>query len=90
MKEIVGLITTIFGVVGMIGSAIAMRIWLIVVVILSILKLSGTVIMPWFAGVTTLGAISTGLWLLILGFFMLLVNIGVTALGTYLMDIKKK
>jgi len=85
MKSIIGLITAVFGVIGMLGSVISMRIWVVVIIVFSALKLTGVAVMPWFASVGTLGAISTGLWLLILGLVMFFMSIFVVGLGGYLM-----
>jgi len=86
MKAVVGLITGIAGVMGIIGSAIAMRYWLITGVIMTILKLTGVVVIPWFAGPLTAGAISTALWMLFLGLLFLGISIVVTAIGSILLE----
>ena len=70
LKNIVGVITGIAGFLGAIGSVIAMKYWMIVLVIMTILKLTGVVAMPWFAGILSAGAISTGLWMLFGGFHL--------------------
>jgi hypothetical protein len=71
MKRVLGLITAIAGLFGMIGSAIAIRFWGLTVVVMSILKLANITVMPWFAGPFTAGAISTGLWMFALGIVFL-------------------
>jgi hypothetical protein len=63
-----------------------MRFWLITLVIMTILKLTGAVAMPWFAGIFTAGAISTGLWMLFGGLIFMGISFGITAIGAALMD----
>ena len=86
LKDIVAIITGLGGVLGMVGSAIAMRFWLITLVIMSILKLTGAVAMPWFAGIFSAGAISTGLWMLFGGLFFLLLSMLITAIAATFME----
>jgi len=86
MKEIFGVFTGIAGILGIIGSAIAMRLWLLVTVILVILKLTGVVSIAWFAGPFTAGAISTGLFMLFGGLFMMGLSLMVTAISAAILD----
>jgi len=86
MQAMIGLITGITGAMGMLGSAIAMRYWLITVVIMTILKLTGAVAMPWFAGPLTAGAISTGLFMLFGGLLFLGISMVITAIGEAIME----
>jgi len=86
MQAIVGLVTGIAGVLGMIGSGIAMRFWLITLGLMTILKLTGVIVVPWFAGPLTAGAISTGLWMLFLGLIFMGLSFVITAFGAVLMQ----
>jgi len=86
MKAVAGLLTGIAGVIGMIGSGIAMRFWLITIVIMSILKLTGVIALAWFAGPLTAGAISTGLFMLFGGLVMMMISVIITAIGAALME----
>jgi len=86
MQQIIGAIVGLFGIVGTIGSLIALKFWAITLVIMSILKLTGAVVMPWFAGAFTAGAISTGLWMLFLGLVMVVVSMVVAAIGGALIE----
>jgi hypothetical protein len=86
MKLAIGVLTALAGFLGIIGSAIAMRYWLVTLVIISILKITNLVAVPWFAGITTVGAISTGLWMLFGGLIMLFVSAIITAIGTTLIE----
>ena len=81
LKIIVGVFTSIAGILGLIGSSIATRYWLITVVIMSIIKLAGFATMPWFAGPLSVGAISTGLWMLGLGIVFWFLSALITAIG---------
>lgn len=81
LKKIFGGIVLVTGVLSTIGGIIASRFWLVTIVILSILKIAGAIVMPWFAGLTTLSAIGTGLWLLGLGFVLIVVGVGVSTLS---------
>jgi hypothetical protein len=85
-KSIVGIIMSISGFLGMLGSAIAMRFWLITVVIMVILKLTGVLVIPWFAGPFTAGAISTGLWILTIGLLFMVISFTIAALGIKVLD----
>jgi len=60
--------------IGMIISAAAVRLWAITLVVLSILKLTSILMIPWFAGLFTLSAIGTPLFMLILGLFSVFAN----------------
>jgi len=86
MKAVAGLLTGIAGVIGMIGSGIAMRFWLITIVIMSILKLTGVIQILWFTGIFSAGAISTGLWMLFGGLVMMMISVIITAIGAALME----
>ena len=85
-KLITGALISISGIFGIIGSAIAMRFWLITVVIMSILKLTSVMTMAWFAGPLTAGAISTGLWMLFLGLIFMGISLAVTTIGVAVLD----
>jgi len=86
MQSFIGVIMAFFGVIGMIGSAIAINFWVITIVIMSILKITGVVMIPWFAGLFTAGAISTGLFMLVGGLFMIFISMGVTFIGGILVE----
>ena len=86
MKAVLGIFTGIAGVLGIVGSVIAMRFWLITLVIMTILKLTGVVQMAWFAGMFTAGAISTGLWMLFGGLIFMGISFVITAIGAALID----
>jgi hypothetical protein len=63
-----------------------MRFWLITVVIMVILKLTGVLVIPWFAGPLTAGAISTGLWILTIGLLFMVISFTIAALGIKVLD----
>jgi hypothetical protein len=86
MQAIIGFITGVVGLFGMISSSIVMRYWLIVLIIMTILKLSGAVAMPWFAGPLTAGAISTGLFMLFGGLALMFISFIIASYGAILMD----
>lgn len=83
---ILSIASMVAGFLGMIGSFIAIKFWLITLVIMSILKLTGITAIAWFAGPLTAGAISTGLWMLFLGLIFLLISFVVTAISTTILD----
>ena len=85
MKKVLGIVTTVAGIIGMVGSALSMRLWLITVAVMTMLKLTGVLVIPWFAGIFSAGAISTGLWMLLAGFIMLLISYSVAITGVYFM-----
>jgi hypothetical protein len=80
-KIIIGVVTAFAGVLGLIGSSIATTYWAITIVIMSVIKLVGVSAMPWFAGPLTAGAISTGLWMLVLGIVFWFLSALITAIG---------
>jgi hypothetical protein len=86
MKAVLGIITALAGFLGIIGSAIAIRYWLIVIVIMSILKLGGLVQMAWFAGIFSAGAISTGLFMLFGGLILIIISFFITAIGSAILE----
>jgi hypothetical protein len=63
-----------------------MRFWLITIVIMSILKLTGVIQILWFAGIFSAGAISTGLWMLFGGLVMMAISFVITAIGAAILD----
>jgi hypothetical protein len=85
-KTIVGSLIGISGFLSVVGSAIAMRYSMITVVIMSILKITGVLVIPWFAGVFTAGAISTGIWMLFLGLIFMFIGFLVAAIGVAVLD----
>ena len=86
MQAVIGLITGIAGFLGIIGSAVAMRYWLVAIVIMTILKLTGVLTIAWFAGMFTAGAISTGLWMLFGGLGFMAISFVITAIGAGMME----
>ena len=89
LKIIVGSLSVIGGVFGILGGAIAARVWAYVIILLSLLKLFNIAnlgAIPWFAGVTTLGAVSTGLWLLLFGLLAIFIGIIITATGAVIIN----
>jgi len=88
MREIIGALIAVFGFIGIVGSTIATRLWAATVVVLSILKLTGLLIIPWFAGAFTVSAIGTGLWLLLGGLLGIFVSFVVTAIGALIVESK--
>jgi len=56
----------------------------ITLVVMTILKLLGVITVAWFAGPFTVGAVSTGLWMLVGGLIMLGTSIVVAAVGNAL------
>jgi len=81
VKSIMGVLTFITGILGTIGGAIAARYWLVVIAVLSILKLAGVTAIPWFAGLKTISAIGTGLWMLFGGSLLFLFGISVAGIS---------
>ena len=75
IKISLGFMTGFIALLGTIGGTIAVKYWVVTLVILSILNLSGLVIMPWFAGITVLSAIGTPLFMLGVGILMVLFNL---------------
>ena len=57
---LLGLLLGIFGIASML--------------VLSIMKIMGSVTVPWFAGLTTLSAVGTGLWLVFLAWIFFLIT----------------
>ena len=90
MREIIEIIvagiSVIIGVIGFIGGIIATRIWFITIFILSILKLTNTLVIPWFGTVTVLSAIGTGLWLLVLGVACILISLIFVAISSVILN----
>ena len=81
MKKFSAIIMAIIGIISMIGSALVMRFWAITIIILSVLKLTAVLNIPWFAGITTLGAISTGLWMLFGGLIVMILSYIITIIS---------
>lgn len=79
----------LLGYLGAAASLMVMRLWLYTILILSILKVLGILSIDWFAGPFTLGAISTGLWMVILGGLFFLINLLIGLLGFLEIDNKK-
>jgi len=87
MRRVLGFIIALGGLLGAIGSAIAVVVWEVTIVVMSTLKITGVVQMPWFAEPLTLGAISTGLWLLLFGVILYILSIIITSIGTSIIDV---
>lgn len=81
MKNFVSILLKILGVIGVIGSHIAMYFPVPLILILTILKIVGYLDIPYFAWVTEIGAISTGLWVLIIGLIAYLVSLIAVSAG---------
>ncbi len=87
---ILGILIGIGGIVGVIGSAIVMRFWAITIVVLSILKLVNLIQIPWFAGLFTISALGTGLWMLVIGLALFILSLGITGIGIAITDMNSK
>ena len=81
VKSIMGVLTFITGILGTIGGVISDKYWLVVIAVLSTLKLAGVIAIPWFAGLKTVSAIGTGLWMLFGGSLLFLFGISVAGIS---------
>jgi len=81
MQAIIGMFTAVAGVIGVIGSLISLKFWWITMVVMTIVKLVGAGSYVWFAGPFTMGAISTGLWMLFGGLIMLGISFMIATIG---------
>ena len=86
MQGIIGAITAIAGFFGIIGSAVAVKFSGITAIVMIILNTFGVINIAWFAGPFTAGAVSTGIWMFVLGLLMLLLSYLVTAIGAFLVQ----
>lgn len=85
MEKFIGILTVIGGVLGLIGSSISVGLWWPSIIILSILKLTDVLQIDWFSSIFEWGAISTGLWLLLIGFITYMLSLFITAFGTFIL-----
>jgi len=81
MKTFSAILMGIIGIISMVGSALVMKFWAITIIVLSILKLTSVLNIPWFAGITSLGAISTGLWMLFGGLIVMILSYIITIIS---------
>ena len=86
MKKFIGAFVAVMGIIGVVVSSLALTLPTASVVILSILKLTNLVQMDWFAGITELGAISTGLWILFIGIIVYFLSMIFVVLGKMVTD----
>jgi len=86
MKTTIGFITGFAGLLGIIGSFISIRFWLITIIIMSILKLTGLLVIPWFTSIFAAGAISTGLWMLFGGLILMGISFLIGVASVALLD----
>jgi len=85
MEKIAGIITILSGIIGTIGSALAIRFSGITIIVMTIIKLVyGNI--HWFAGIFSAGAISTGLWMLFGGLIIWVFSIMLEFLGTVIVE----
>ena len=75
MKVIISVLIGIMSILALIGSAIAVNISGATLVILSILKLTALLDIAWFAGIGTLSAVGTPLFMVVIGLFLVVLNI---------------
>ncbi len=73
---IIGLsaVSAVFSMMAIVASIIAINGSGLTAIVLSIMKLTGTVDILWFSGLTTLSAIGTPLWMLFGGLFIIIMN----------------
>jgi len=85
MKIIAG-IFAILGIILTVISALALRVWFIFIVVLSVLKIAGFTNISWFASIYVPSAIGTGLWILGIGFIVLVIGSGITLISASFLD----
>jgi len=66
---------TVFAVMSLTASNIMGKVGFILIIVLSILKIIGCCVFEWFAPIGELGAVSTGIWLIVSGFILYVVSI---------------
>jgi len=81
MQTFIGLLMAISGLLGIIGSAIVVKFSGVILVVMTILNTFGIINIAWFAGPFTAGAISTGIWMFVLGLLMLVLSYIITFIG---------
>jgi len=86
MKVFFGLVLGLGGFLAMAGSALAVRFSVLTTIILSILNILGVITIAWFAGPFTAGAISTGIWMFVLGIICVVIGGIITAAGAAILD----
>ena len=90
LAVILSFLAVLVGIIWSIGLIIVTKIWLITLVLMSILKISGLITIPWFAGIFTPGAISTSLWLLLLGIIMIAISLSIILIGNIFIEKLKR
>lgn len=86
LKAILGILGIVGGVLGMIGGIIAVKFWALTLVVMSLLKLTGVIIVPWFGGLLTASAIGTALWMLFGGLVLIFLSFLIAAICTAVLD----
>jgi len=86
LKGILGILGIVGGFLGMFGGIIAVKFWALTLVVMTLLKLTGIVIMPWSGGLLTASAIGTALWMLFGGLVLILLGFLITAISTAVLD----
>ena len=76
-------IILIINLINVVIGAIVYKFWLLTIFILSLLKITNIIVIPWFAGIGTISAIGTGLWMLGIGIVLMVLG----GLGTFIMFI---
>ena len=80
MKKFLSVIAGIVSLLGILGGMMAANLWAVTLVVLSILKLTSTLDIAWFAGISTLSAIGTPLFMLVIGLVLIVINIIILAI----------
>jgi len=76
-------IILIINLINVVIGAIVYKFWLLTIFILSLLKITNIIVIPWFAGIGTISAIGTGLWMLGIGIVLMMLG----GLSTFIMFI---
>jgi hypothetical protein len=64
----------LLGVIGIIVGSLCINISFLMILVMSIMKLTGALVIPWFTGIFSLGAISSGIWMFLFGVFVIGIN----------------
>ena len=86
MKKTISVLSFIFGVLGMLLSEIAIKVSVPLIILLSFAKVMGWTQIPWIAGVTSLGAVSTGVILLVGGITIQVISFIVSYVSAFILE----
>ena len=78
MSKILRIVVVIVGTITLVLAKIATKISWFAILVLTILKLTSVLTIPWFAGLFSLGAISTGLFMFFGGIIVTVLSALVT------------